>query len=272
MSNSSLVQYTLLSPNRNSPRKNTIDTVTVHCVCGQLSVESLGDIFAKPSRGASSNYGIGFDGRIALYVPESDRSWCSGGCDKNGKPIRVNGISGADNDQRAITIEVASDKEKPYKMNDVALASLVDLLVDIVKRNPGLGGSLRWKNDKSLVGDTKAQNVTLHRWFCNTSCPGEFFVERLPDVVAAVNKRLEGVTPAPSPKYVAGDIVYFLGGFDHNSSTDKGTGNKKAASLARVSKVAAGALHPYHVRRIDEKGKYISGGVYGWVDLDTLTT
>jgi hypothetical protein len=269
MANSSLVTYTKLSPNRNSPRKNTIDTVTVHCVCGQLSVETLGDIFAKPSRGASSNYGIGFDGRIALYVPESDRSWCSGGTDAAGNPIRVNGISGADNDQRAITIEVASDKEKPYRMNDIALERLVDLLVDIVRRNPSLGGSLRWKNDKTLVGNTAAQNVTLHRWYANTSCPGEFFVERLPDIVAAVNKKL---TAEPSPKYVAGDIVYFLGGFDHNSSTDKSTGNKKAASLARVSKVAAGALHPYHVRRIDEKGKYIGGGVYGWVDLDTLTT
>lgn len=86
------------------------------------------------------------------------------------------------------------------------------------------------------------------------------------------NPAVEDVAPTPVSKYVAGDIVYFVGGCDHNSSTDKGNGNKKQASLARVSKVAAGAKYPYHCRRIDSSGKYISGGVYGWVSEDTLTT
>lgn len=103
MSNSPLVDYTCISPNRSSPRTHAIDTVTIHCVVGQCAVETLGSIFASPSRQASSNYGVGKDGKIGLYVEEKDRSWCSGGYDANGNPIRVNGISGADNDQRAIT-------------------------------------------------------------------------------------------------------------------------------------------------------------------------
>lgn len=256
MSNSPLVTYTKISPHRNSPRTHEIDTLTIHCVCGQTSVKTLGEIFANPARNASSNYGVGYDGQIGMYCPESDRSWCS---------------SNPANDHRAITVECASDKEKPYAVNDKAYAALIDLCTDIVKRNPGFGGSLRWKADKSLIGQTDKQNMTAHRFFANTSCPGDFLYSRFGEIADEVNRRL-AAQPTPSQKYVAGDIVYFLGGFDHNSSTDKDTGNKKAASLARVSKVAVGALHPYHVRRIDEKGKYIGGGVYGWVDLDTLTT
>ena len=77
MSNSPLVNYTKISPNKSSPRNHKIDTVTIHCVVGQCSVEALGNVFAPTSRQASSNYGIGYDGRIGMYVEEKDRSWCS---------------------------------------------------------------------------------------------------------------------------------------------------------------------------------------------------
>ena len=109
MSNSALVDYTKISPNRTSPRKNKIDTITIHCVVGQCSVETLGAIFAPSSRQASSNYGIGYDGRFGMYCEEKDRSWCS---------------SSAANDNRAITIEVASDATEPYAVNDEAYAAL----------------------------------------------------------------------------------------------------------------------------------------------------
>ena len=92
--NSSLVTYKKLSPNRNSPRNHKIDTITIHCMAGNLTVETCGNLFAASSRQASSNYGIGSDGRIALYVEEKDRSWAS---------------SNAANDNRAVTIEVAND-------------------------------------------------------------------------------------------------------------------------------------------------------------------
>lgn len=256
MSNSALVDYVKLSPNCNSPRNHEIDTITIHCVCGQLSVEALGDLFAKPERQASSNYGIGSDGRVGMYCEEKNRSWCS---------------SSPSNDHRAITIECASDKTKPYAVNDKVFAKLIDLCVDIVKRNPGFKGSLRWKADKSLIGQPDKQNMTVHRWYSNTSCPGDYLYSRMGQIADEVNKRLINADPVTS-KFVAGDIVYFVGGMDHSSSQDKGEGTRKGKSLARVTKVAPGAKYPYHCRRIDCKGKYISGGVYGWVSEDTMTT
>ena len=90
MSNSALISYTKLSPNHSGKRTKKIDTITIHCMAGQLSVESCGALFAQSSRQASSNYGIGNDGRIALYVDEGNRSWCT---------------SSNANDQRAVTIE-----------------------------------------------------------------------------------------------------------------------------------------------------------------------
>lgn len=190
MSNSPLVDFTLISPNRTSPRNHEINTVTIHCVVGQCTVESLGAIFAKKSRAASSNYGVGKDGRIGMYVEEKDRSWCSGGTDRNGRPIRVNGISGTDNDHRAITIEVASDTAHPYAVTDAAYEGLIRLLVDICKRNPGIR-RLRWLGDKSLVGRTDRQNMTVHRWFANKSCPGDYLYERHSAIAEEVNRRLD---------------------------------------------------------------------------------
>lgn len=77
MSNSKLVSYTRFSPNHSGKRRHAIDTISIHCMAGNLSVESCGRLFADRSREASSNYGIGSDGRIALYVDEGNRSWCT---------------------------------------------------------------------------------------------------------------------------------------------------------------------------------------------------
>ena len=192
MSNSPLVNYTKISPNRTSPRNHKIDTITIHCVVGQCSVETLGNIFYPTSRQASSNYGIGFDGKIGMYCEEKDRSWCSGGRDKNGNPIRVNGISGADNDHRAITIEVASDTTHPYAVNDAAYKSLINLLVDICQRNDIK--ELKWKADKSLVGKVDKQNMTVHRWFANKSCPGDYLYDLHGKIASEVNERLKAKT------------------------------------------------------------------------------
>lgn len=173
MSNSSLISYTKISPNKNTPRNHAIDTITIHCVVGQLSVETVGNIFANPDRQASSNYGIGADGRIALYVEERDRSWCS---------------SNAANDHRAITIECASDTKHPYAINDKVYKSLIDLCVDICQRNNIK--ELKWKADKSLIGQPNKQNMTVHRWFANKSCPGDYIYNRLGQIASEVNARL----------------------------------------------------------------------------------
>lgn len=175
MSNSSLVSYTKISPNRTSPRNHVIDTITIHCVVGQLSAESICGCFISPSVQASCNYGIGADGRIALCVEEKDRSWCS---------------SNAANDHRAITIECASDKTHPYAINSKVYAALIDLCEDICRRN-GIK-ELKWKADKSLIGQPEKQNMTVHRWFANKACPGDYIYNRLGQIAAEVNARLGG--------------------------------------------------------------------------------
>lgn len=180
MSNSLLVNYTKISPNKSSPRNHKIDTVTIHCVVGQCSVETLGNVFAPTSRQASSNYGIGYDGRIGMYVEEKDRSWCS---------------SNAANDNRAITIEVASDTKEPYAVTDKAYAALIDLLVDICKRN-GIK-ELVWSTNKAdRVNHKNGCNMTVHRDYANKSCPGTYLYERHAQIASEVNKRTN-IKPAP---------------------------------------------------------------------------
>ena len=173
MSNSPLVSYTKISPNRTSPRKHKIDTITIHCVVGQVTVERLGEIFAPTTRKASSNYGIGPDGKIGMYVEEKDRSWCS---------------SSASNDNRAITIEVASDTAHPYAVTNKAYNALIELVADICKRN-GIK-ELKWKGDKSLIGQIDKQNMTVHRWFANKSCPGDYLYNLHGQIANEVNAKL----------------------------------------------------------------------------------
>jgi len=179
MSNSPLICYTRISPNRTSPRKHKIDTITIHCVVGQLSPETIGNVFAPSSRQASSNYGVGPDGRIGMYVEEKDRSWCT---------------SSASNDHRAVTIEVASDTTHPYKVTDAALKATIELCADICKRNDIK--ELKWKGDKSLIGQVDKQNMTVHRWFANKSCPGDYLYNLHGHIAKEVNAILNGGSKA----------------------------------------------------------------------------
>lgn len=320
MSNSSLVSYTKISPNKTSPRKHVIDTITIHCVVGQCTVERLGEVFAPTSRQASSNYGIGYDGKIGMYVEEKDRSWCS---------------SNGANDNRAITIEVASDTTHPYAVTDKAYNALIDLCTDICRRN-GIK-ELKWKGDKSLIGQVDKQNMTVHRWFANKSCPGDYLYNRHGDIATEVNKRLNSVPVEPeTPKtedpvemyrvrktwadaksqigayknltyakaeadknpgysvfnssgecvypivekapeaevytvdsFSVGEIVNFAGG-KHYTNASASNGSTVKASLAKVTSKYPRGKHQLHLRAVNSDGKYI-GGVYGWVDVDTVT-
>lgn len=175
LSNSNLVSYTLLSPNTYGKRNRKIDTVTIHCVVGQLSVEAICKLFKPTARKASCNYAIGTDGRIGLCVEEDTASQCS---------------SSETNDQRAITIECASDTSHPYAINDRVMVSLVDLLTDICRRNPGIP-ELRWKGQESLVGRVSQQNITCHRWFAPKACPGDYIYNRLGKIASEVNAKLK---------------------------------------------------------------------------------
>lgn len=172
--NSSLATVKVLSPNHSGERNHEIDTITIHCVVGQCTAKRIGEIFQSKSKKASSNYGIGYDGSIGLYVEERNRSWCS---------------SSASNDNRAITIEVASDTTEPYAITDKAYQSLIALLTDICKRNDIK--ELKWEADKSLIGQVDRQNMTVHRWFANKSCPGTYLYERHSQIAKEVNENLK---------------------------------------------------------------------------------
>lgn len=185
MSNSKLVDVKMLSPNMNTPRNHKIDTITIHCVVGQLTAKQIGNLFLNPNYQASSNYGVGSDNKIGLYVEEKNRSWCS---------------SSPSNDNRAITIEVASDKTHPYHVNDDVYEKLIELLVDICQRNniP----KLLWKADKKLIGQVDKQNMTVHRWFKNKDCPGAYLYNLHFDIAKKVNSKLQ--------KFKVGDKVKVL--------------------------------------------------------------
>lgn len=173
-SNSPFVNFTRISPNKTVNRNHVIDTITIHCVVGQVTVERLGEIFAQTSRQASSNYGIGLDGRIGLYVEEKDRSWCS---------------SSASNDHRAVTIEVASDTYQPYRVTDAAFDSLILLVADICKRN-GIQ-KLIWSNNKAdRINHRNGCNMTVHRDFANKACPGDYLYNRHGEIAQRVNDKI----------------------------------------------------------------------------------
>lgn len=183
--NSPLVNYTKISPNRTKNRNHAIDTITIHCVVGQCSVETLGNVFSPVSRQASSNYGVGFDGRIGMYVEEKDRSWCS---------------SSASNDHRAITIEVASDTKEPYAVRDAAYQATIKLVADICKRN-GIK-KLVWSTNKNdRINHLNGCNMTVHRDYANKSCPGTYLYDRQGDIAAKVNAILDADNkPSGNPK------------------------------------------------------------------------
>ena len=173
--NSKLVNYTQISPNKDTNRDHIIDTISIHCMAGDLSVEACGNLFSRTSTDASSNYGIGSDGRIGLYVEEKDRSWCT---------------SSESNDNRAVTIEVANDGPGPeWHVSSAAMKSLINLCADICKRN-GIK-ELKWKADKSLIGQVDKQNMTVHRWFVAKSCPGEYLYNKHTYIALEVNKKLK---------------------------------------------------------------------------------
>lgn len=311
MSNSKLVDYTKISPNKTSPRKTSIKKITIHHMAGNLSVETCGNVFAPTSRQASSNYGIGTDGRVGMYVEEKDRSWCS---------------SSADNDNQAITIEVANDGGAPnWHVSDKALSKLIELCVDICKRN-GIS-RLNYTGDKS-------GNLTMHKWFAATSCPGPYLESKFPYIAEQVNKQLGNYTASatgnvtnsdivytvvagdtlskiatkygttyqklaeyngisnpnvisvgqkikipsvskpeskPTPtntvaNYSKGDIVNFTGNTHYGSSTATSGSNCKPGK-AKITAIAKGAKHPYHLIRESGGGST----VYGWVNESDIS-
>ena len=240
MSNSSLVSYTKLSPNHSGQRTHTVDRITPHCVVGQCSVETLGNIFAPTSKQASCQYGIGVDGRVGMYVEEKNRSWCS---------------SSNENDQRAITIECASDATAPYAFNDAVYAKLIELCTDICKRYGK--AKLLWFGDKTkTLNYAPASNemvLTVHRWFANKSCPGDWMYARMGDLAAKVTAKLGGtVTPSNNTATTDTKVLYRV---------QTGAFSNKANADAMLQKVKAAGFDTYMVK-VDNLYK-IQVGAFG---------
>lgn len=233
--NSSMVSYTRLSPNHSGQRTHSIDRITPHCVVGQLFAESICGCFTSPSRQASCNYGIGTDGKVSLCVEEKNRSWCS---------------SSNANDQRAVTIECASDKTEPYAMNSGVYDSLVKLCTDICRRNGKK--KLLWLGDrnKTLNYTPKSDEMvlTVHRWFANKSCPGDWLYARLGDLAAKVTAALSTGTGVSADK--AASQLYRVRKTWADSKSQKG-----AFSILANAKKCADSNKGYSV--FDGNGKKV---------------
>ena len=244
MANSALVNYTKISPNKTHPRQGKIQKITIHHMAGNLDLETCGAGFADPARQASANYGVSSDGRIGLYVDEADRAWTS---------------SNADNDNVAVTIEVANDGGAPdWHVSDAALSSLIALCADICRRN-GIG-ALRYTGDKT-------GNLTRHNMFAATACPGPYLQSKFPAIADAVNRILsaaggEGVSGGDG--YIAGNdiprtadtiVAYYTG-------TSGKTGTNQWGCEAQVDRFGVVQNDPKYGRcnlEIPAGGKVLSG-------------
>ena len=208
--NSALADCKVMSPNHSGERTQKLTRITPHVVVGQLSAESIGGCFDDTSRAASCNYGIGKDGRVCLIVDEKNRSWCS---------------SNNDNDQRAITIECASDKTAPYAMNDSVYKKLIELCVDICQRYGKT--KLLWFGDKTKTLNYNPSDnemvLTVHRWFANKSCPGDWLYGRLGDVATEVTKRLNPGETKEESKVETPKVLYRVqvGAYSIKANADK---------------------------------------------------
>lgn len=210
--NSGLITYKNITSNKTPNRNHAIDTITIHCYVGQATAKRGCDYFATTDREVSANYVVGHDGSIGLSVEEKDRAWTS---------------YSPSNDHRAVTIEVACDPFEPYAVTDKAYKALIELVVDICQRNNIK--ELKWKGDKSLIGQIDKQNMTVHRWFMATECPGEYLYNKHSDIAKKVNKKLnkessfeeyrikvtaDSLNIRKTPKFTKSDIVGVI--------TDKG--------------------------------------------------
>lgn len=253
MSDSSLVSYTKLSPNHSGARTHAIDRITPHCVVGQLTAESICECFTSTSVKASCNYGIGKDGKIALCVDEANRSWCS---------------SSAANDQRAVTIECASDKTNPYAMTDAVYASLIELCTDICKRNGKT--KLLWLADKgktlSYSPKTDEMVLTVHRWFKNKSCPGDWLYSRLGDLATKVTAKLGGDVNSNSSNL---DSEYKVRVTVNALNIRKGAGTNFAVIGTIRDKGVYTIVSDSSGTGAKKWGKLKSGA--GWISLDYCT-
>ena len=235
MSNSPLIDCKVISPNRNSPRNHAIDRLTPHCVVGQLSAEAIGSCFASVSRQASCNYGIGYDGRVALICDEGDRSWCS---------------SSPSNDHRAITIECASEKVHPYEMREVVYEKLILLCADICRRYGKKKVLWLGSKEAALAYQPKADEMVLtaHRWFAAKACPGDWLYSRYGELAERINQLLDSSAPAVGWTYTVrtGDSLWAI------AARMLGSGSRYA-EIKQLNGLKSDMIRPGQVLRLPKR-------------------
>lgn len=234
--NSPLTSYARIS-GHSAPRTHAIDTITIHCYVGQVTAQQGCDYFATTDKDASANYVVGHDGSIGLCVPESNRSFCS---------------SNSSNDDRAVTIEVACEPTHPYKVTDQALSALIELVTDVCCRNSIK--ELKWKADKSLIGQIDKQNMTVHRWFADKACPGDYLYNLHGKIAQEVNAKMNN-----GIKYRVHQQTYGWSGWKNEGEDAGVTGQAKRLEAIQI----------------DPNGKQISVKAHiqgiGWVDYCVVT-
>ena len=174
MSNSNLVNVKVPAHSNNytvGRSGRTIEMITIHHMSGILTAEECGRIFQDGNRKASSHYGIGKDGKIALYVDEENTAYTNGDFDANCK---------------AVTIETSnSEVASSYPVSDEVLNVLIKLVADIAKRN-------------NLGTIVKGENLTWHKMHAATNCPGEYLLSKMDYIIEEAHKINNEPTSAPS--------------------------------------------------------------------------
>ena len=277
IADSKLVSVVIPSPNHSGQRIYPLTRISIHCVVGQCSAATLGNLFSEAGFEASSNYGIGYDGAVGQYLPESYRSWCT---------------SSYDNDNRAITIEVASDTFEPYRVTEAAYDSLLKLLVDICRRSGKK--KLLWFGDKEKSLSYAPKNdelmLTVHRWFANKSCPGDYLYSLHGAIAQEVTKQLSGAAAAeaeaptsqktsPSPRTAALTVNYLAASGYTNSDAQVRTvqrllnacGYKGGDGKALETDGVFGANTDHAVKVFQKKNSADPDGVVGPVTWKLLT-
>ena len=224
MGYSALTNVAIMSPNHSGSRYNSISKITIHHMAGNLSIETCGNVFLNPNRQASSNYGIGSDGRIACYVDEENHPWTS---------------ANWDNDNRAITIEVAnSETGGDWPISQAAYASLIRLCADICNRHaiyPYYDG-------------TPSATLTEHCMFVATNCPGPTIHSMQVNHVIENDIRAAmaggAVTPQPTTS-VSGDVEdlalrAIAGEFGNGDARRAALGDMYSAVQARINEMYGG--------------------------------
>ena len=227
MTYSPLTSVAIMSPNHSGSRLNPISKITIHHMAGNLSIETCGNVFLNPNKQASSNYGIGSDGRIACYVEEEDHPWTS---------------ANWENDDRAITIEVAnSESGGDWPISQAAYASLIRLCADICNRY-GI---------YPYYDGTPSATLTEHCMFVATNCPGptihamqvNHVIEN--DIRAAM---AGGAVSSPqSTQPVGGDVEdlalrAIAGEFGNGDARRAALGDMYSAVQARINEMYGGVV------------------------------